>query len=244
MARSSFVFENGSAIDVGSNGDNAVAFESGSGIPDEGVSDFVFENGNGIGLQNWIGVDDGASPGVTIGIPDGVLKIEHDGSGSADFPSAYRDRAQSTPIDSTFYATYTQHTYENNIQIGFASNRVGGFYDENTAYIVYAADEGSAGGGATAGTDHDQFVIKDEGESIGDSTVVSTNVPRAPWSSNSETKIRVTYDGSQASVFINGSHAGSLTRSLGYSWYPLIQIEDDPSQVQSETCVLTDYQEG
>lgn len=54
MPDSAFVFEEGEAVQVGTEGENEVAFESGEPITDTGVSDVVFEAGVGIG---GVGID-------------------------------------------------------------------------------------------------------------------------------------------------------------------------------------------
>lgn len=49
MVDSSFVFENGKAIQVGSPGDTDIAFADGSSVVNSGESTFAFENGVGLG---------------------------------------------------------------------------------------------------------------------------------------------------------------------------------------------------
>lgn len=48
MAKSKYVFESGTAIDVGNHGDHSYVFESGSAVADNDESGYVFETGTGL----------------------------------------------------------------------------------------------------------------------------------------------------------------------------------------------------
>lgn len=68
MAKSDYVYESGTAVDVGTHGEHSYVFASGEPFTDSGVSTYVFESGTGIrggtgdGVKTWVGISQ--SPAV------------------------------------------------------------------------------------------------------------------------------------------------------------------------------------
>ena len=55
MEESDFVYEKGDPVSTGRHGEHDFLYIKGEPVPDEGVSDLVFEGGTGIGARNYIG---------------------------------------------------------------------------------------------------------------------------------------------------------------------------------------------
>lgn len=75
MGQSDFIFENGKSITVGSHGEHSYTFADGKAVADNGVSDFVFESGTGLG--GWVEMSPMSTARYAFGCAhyDGVIYV-------------------------------------------------------------------------------------------------------------------------------------------------------------------------
>lgn len=232
-----YIFENGQAVDVGSHGEHSYVYADGTPVPDTGKSTFVFEDGVGIG-GGWLKFDDGASPGVDLNVSGAEFTIEHDGSATsgesvdAEFPYAYREVPLSYPIDVTFESiSHTYNNIENNLHIQLVDEgAVGSERPHNSACINFINTEKQYSIGDSQDGQEETFVSIYDGSNIVDS-VLDVGKP---------TNIRFQYDGSTATITIDGvSH--TLSGSISGPLVPCIEVEDDDDVPDGEKLTLGGY---
>lgn len=246
---STFVFEEGTPIEVGRHGQHSFVNHNGDPVVDEGKSPIVFENGVGLGASfpewSWDTTDDGTSPGVELGGDanfSGEMIIEHGGGGSGLWPAAQRTKA----VDmSGFYieitdVTATQNSRENNFNFGITDRGIGGnpYATNETAdhkMIVYQASEEISQ--SPSGKD---FLHISNGDGTTDG-VETSNFDAL--SLNGDT-LRIEYDGSTATLYVNGSPVASVTKSFTGTLEPTITLEDDPDSSAGDRLEIGTYDES
>ena len=149
MAKSSYVFETGQAVDIGVHGQSSYAFVSGEPLVNEGLSAYVFESG--VGLRGgWEKEDNQVTPGTTIGGEGAELVLETDGSatsssGADKFSGAWRIATVSAPIAITFEdvdftandTTGDGDPHENNFSLGLTDQTQMRVHEQNHVKSIY-----------------------------------------------------------------------------------------------------------
>ena len=90
MEESDFVYEKGDPVSTGRHGEHDFLYIKGEPVPDEGVSDLIFEGGTGIGARNYIG--EGSIPDFSgdylVCLSDGTDPSEPQGDWEGEYANA------------------------------------------------------------------------------------------------------------------------------------------------------------
>jgi hypothetical protein len=243
MPDSSYVFESGTPVKVGSHGQTSYLFHSGDAVLNEGESTYVFESGVGLrgGLVDWysrVGLEGSATDssvtlyGDTTVTPE--MKLEHDGSNTAGggdddaFLNVYNQ--EPTSGDFTFRFLNSDYTDadpdDNNYVLGATtaakdSLRLFDSYGGPVIYFISAIN------------DRYEFIYRDS--STDNRASVSS-----PWSST--TDVEIEKSGSTATLYFDGSSVASVSGVQDADYHAAATLEDDGSITQAETGTVGDFQ--
>lgn len=168
---------------------------------------------------------------ISVDTGEYLAVIRTDGSDTAQGPTGARvirsEGRRELPQRATFEIEYTRNTVENNLSVGLKGYDIDDVGHGGVIQVVNAEP---------AVTDDDRFsLLVNDGEDWW--TDESFRVGRERLTFD------ITYDGSRARAFLDGSEVGSLAVDVDTPLYGGIALEDDPDTTVGDTVRLLDYAE-
>lgn len=251
MPESDLVYVNGSAVDVGEEGEHTFEFVEGEHLTDSGISNIVFVEDVGVGGVGWdfyfTQTGDDAGSGDTDGFEftvgvDLLADLSHDGRNyTADTgldANVFGVVRRREPVDdeTNFTLTFenadaTFNSSENNKTFGvFDGDEPTRPFDNTDVAAMYISFQEKQQGGPLqircqttdgSGTNLDRYE--------------STSVPSLP------ADIGLQYDGSTVTILYNGSSITTLDAPSPRTWFPAMNIEDDDDVDEGDSMVVESF---